>query len=88
MIGKKAMHQKPEVVVSGAILVELPEEVRSALDEATRDEGLSANELIGRALKSYLFVRQFRRLRVETLEHMRATGQGELTDEDVFRMIS
>lgn len=74
--------------MSGTILVELPDEVRSALDEATRDEGLSASELIGRALKNYLFVRQFRRLRAETLEHMRATGQGELSDEDVFRIIS
>ena len=74
--------------MGGSILVDLPDEVRSALDEATRAEGLSANELIGRALKNYLFVRRFRQLRAETLEHMRASGQGGLTDEDVFRMVS
>lgn len=32
--------------------------------------------------------RRFRELRDETLEHLRNTGQGDLTDEDVFRMLS
>lgn len=74
--------------MSSSITVDLPDEVRSALDEATRAEGLSASEIVGRALKSYLFVRRFRELRAETLAHMRETGQGDLTDEDVFRLIS
>lgn len=74
--------------MSVSIVLDLSDEIRSALDEATRDEGLSANELIGRELKNYLFVRRFRQLRAETLEHMRATGQGDLSDEDVFRLVS
>lgn len=74
--------------MSSSIVVDLPEEVRSALDKATRAEGVSASELISRALKNYLFVREFRRLRDETLDHMRRTGQGDLTDEDVFRTVS
>ena len=71
-----------------SITVELPDEVQSALNEATRAEGISADEIVGRAVRNYLFVRRFRELRAQTLEHMRATGQGELTDEDVFRIIS
>jgi metal-responsive CopG/Arc/MetJ family transcriptional regulator len=74
--------------VGASIVLDLPDEISSALDEATRAEGLSASELIGRALKNYLFVRRFRRLRAETLEHMRATGQGDLSDDDVFRLVS
>jgi metal-responsive CopG/Arc/MetJ family transcriptional regulator len=74
--------------VGASIVLDLPDEIRSALDEATRAEGMSANELIGRALKNYLFIRRFRQLRAETLEHMRATGRGDLSDEDVFRLVS
>ncbi len=44
-----------------SITVDLPSEVRSALDEVTRAEGVSA---------------------------VRATGQEDLTDEDVFRLVS
>lgn len=74
--------------VSLSITLELPEEVQSALNEASRAEGVSAGEIVGRALRSYLFVRKFRELRTETLLHMRETGQGNLTDEDVFRLVS
>jgi predicted transcriptional regulator len=71
-----------------SITVDLPDEVRPALDAATRAEGVSASEIVGEALTKYFFVRRFRVLREETLEHMRKTGQGDLTDEDVFRAIS
>jgi hypothetical protein len=39
-------------------------------------------------LKKYLFVSRFRELRAETLEEMRKSGRGDLTDEDVFRLVS
>lgn len=70
------------------ITVDISNEARSALDEATRAEGLSADEIVDRLLKRHYFVRRFRELRTETLEHMQETGQGDLTDEDVFRMVS
>lgn len=74
--------------MSFTITLDLPDEVRPALDAAARDEGVSASEIVGEALKKYFFVRRFRELRQETLEHMRNSGQGDLTDEDVFRAIS
>jgi predicted transcriptional regulator len=69
-------------------VIHLPDDLRSALDHAARAEGISIDELLARALKRYLFVHRFRQLRSETLEHMRATGQGELADDDVFGIIS
>ena len=69
------------------ITFDISDETRSALDEATRAEGVSGDEIVDRALKRHLFVR-FRQLRAETLEHMREIGQGDLTDDDVFRMVS
>ena len=74
--------------MGSTIAVDLPEEVRSALDAATRAEGVSASEIIERALKKYLFVSRFRELRAETLEEMRKSGRGDLTDDDVFRLVS
>lgn len=68
--------------------VDISDEARSALNEATRAEGLSESEIVDRALKRHLFARRFRELRAESLEHMRETGHGDLTDEDVFRIVS
>lgn len=70
------------------ITVDLPDEVRPALDAAARAEGVSASDIVEEALRKYFFVRHFRELRDQTLEHMRSTGQGDLTDEDVFGVIS
>lgn len=70
------------------ITVDISDEARSALEEATRAEGLPADQIVDRALKRHLFVRRFRELRAETLEHMREIGQGDLTDEEVFRIVS
>jgi predicted transcriptional regulator len=71
-----------------SITIDLSDDVRSALDAATRAEGVSASEIVDEALKKYFFVRRFRELREQTLEHMWNTGQGDLTDEDVFGVIS
>ena len=66
------------------IRVDISEDARSALDEATRADGVSASEIVDRALKRHLFVRRFRELQAETMEHLRKSGIGVLTDEDVF----
>jgi predicted transcriptional regulator len=70
--------------MSTSITVELSETVRAALDDAVRAEGVSASEIVDRALKRHLFVRRFRELQAETIEHLRENGMGDLTDEDVF----
>ncbi|HEY0037867.1 MAG TPA: hypothetical protein VGB66_14320 [Longimicrobium sp.] len=70
------------------LLIHLPDDLRSAADATARAEGISIDDLLARAVKRYLFVHRFRQLRSETLEHIRATSQGEFTDDDVFRIIS
>ena len=45
------------------LTVTLPTELQQSLDEVTREEGISTSELVGDALKEYLFLRRFRMLR-------------------------
>ena len=68
------------------ISVTLPADVQQALEEFSRSEGVSTDEVVGQAVKQLLFLRQFRSLR----ERMsaKAQGQGVLTDQDVFDRIS
>jgi metal-responsive CopG/Arc/MetJ family transcriptional regulator len=66
------------------ITLRLPENVSSALDEATREAGLSRNEIIEKALSDYLFVRKFRLLR----ERLANESDNVYTDQDVFDRVS
>ena len=75
-----------ERIVQEPITVYLDPDVRTALDDASRQEGISAGELIGRAVKDHLFSRKFRSLR-ERLE-AKARSQGVVTDQDVFDRVS
>ncbi|MGQ9628564.1 MAG: hypothetical protein ACUVV0_16870 [Anaerolineae bacterium] len=68
------------------ITVTLPAEMRPVLDDVMRKEGISLSELIGEAIKEYLFFRQFRLLRERMLS--KAQAQGIYTDEDVFERVS
>ncbi len=68
------------------ITVTLPEETKFALDDATRQEGVSPSELIGEAVKEYLFFRRFRLLRERMIPQ--AQAQGIYTDQDVFERVS
>lgn len=66
------------------ITIELPEETKAALDEAVREEGVSPNNFVAKALKDYLFIRRFRNLRERLLSETTET----LTDQDVFDRVS
>ncbi len=70
--------------MKGTLTINLPEDVEAALEEATREEGLSPNDLVKKALADYLFVRKFRLLR----ERMMTESQDTYTDQDVFDLIS
>jgi hypothetical protein len=67
------------------IIVTLPAETKLALG-ATRQEGVSPSELIGEAVKEYLFFRRFRLLRERMIP--KAQAQGIYTDKDVFDYVS
>ena len=68
------------------VSISLPEEVKTALDEAVAEEGISRSDLVRQALRDFLFVRQFRRLRQELIPH--AEAQDIYLDEDVFKRVS
>ncbi|HXM51428.1 MAG TPA: hypothetical protein VN956_26530 [Pyrinomonadaceae bacterium] len=69
--------------MSQMITISLPDETRSALDDAANEEGLSENALVEKALSDYLFIRRFRNLR----ERLMSQGK-DLNDQDVFDLVS
>ncbi len=69
--------------MSQMITISLPDETRTALDDAANEEGLSENALVEKAVSDYLFIRRFRNLR----ERLMSQGK-DLTDQDVFDFVS
>ena len=69
--------------MSQMITITLPDETRTALDDAANEEGLSKNALVEKAVSDYLFIRRFRNLR----ERLMSQGK-DLTDQDVFDLVS
>ena len=72
--------------MSQTITITLPAEIESALNEISQEEGLSRDEVVGRAVKQHLFLRQYRSLRERMAA--KAKQQGILTDQDVFDRVS
>ena len=70
--------------MSQTIVIDQPEETKAALDDAVREEGISQEQLIEKALKDYLFIRRFRNLR----EHMIAQSSEAHTDQNIFDQVS
>ncbi len=68
------------------ITIVLPESIKPAFENATREEGISADELAAKAIKEYLFHRRFHLLRDRMIPKARA--QSIYTDQDVFDQIS
>ena len=69
--------------MSQMITISLPDETRTALDDAANEEGLSENALVEKAVSDYLFIRRFRNLRERLMSQ--AT---DLTDQNVFDLVS
>jgi Ribbon-helix-helix protein, copG family len=69
-----------------AITINLPVDVKASLELRSKIEAISSTELIERAVREYLLVRQFRSLRKKMLN--KADQQGGFTDEDIFEMVS
>ena len=69
--------------MSQMITITLPDETRTALDDAANEEGLSENALVEKAVSDYLFIRRFRNLR----ERLISQGN-DFTDQNVFDFVS
>lgn len=73
-------------MIQETISITLPAEVKPVLDDIMRKEGVSSSELVSKAIKEYLFFRQFRLLRERMIP--KAQEQGIYTDQDVFDVVS
>jgi len=69
-----------------SITLTLPADVRLAVEELSRKEGVTPDEVINRAVRQHVFLLQFRSLRERLVA--RATDQGLVADQDVFDCIS
>ena len=70
--------------MSATLTVELPEDVKSTLGKAAREDGVSEKVFAVRALQDYLFLRRFRKLRTEMISE----STEAYTDEEVFDLVS
>lgn len=68
------------------LTIRLPDELRTALDEISRDENKAVSDIVRESLRRYVAVERFRALRKKVLPF--AEAQGLLTDDDVFKALS
>lgn len=73
-------------VMTQSITVNLPVDLKSALDDVSKREGVTTEEVVGQAIKEHLFLRQFRQVRQRLASQ--AQSRGVLTDQDVFDRVS
>jgi len=67
------------------ITLRVPDELDKALQRQSASAGVSKSDLAREALRRFLAVSEFQRLRAELVK--RAQAQGIHTDEDVFRVL-
>lgn len=75
-----ALHMKD------TLTIRLPGNLRKALQAMSRAEKVPVSDLVRASIRSFVALRQFRRLRAKVLPF--AEAQGLLTDDEVFRAIS
>jgi predicted transcriptional regulator len=68
------------------LTIRLPEDVRRELEDIGRKESRPISDLVREALRNYIAVRRFRKLRRRILPL--AEAEGLLTDEEILREIS
>ena len=67
------------------ITLRVPDELDEALERQSNDAGVSKSDLAREALRRFLAVSEFQKLRVKLVR--RAQAQGVHTDDDVFRLL-
>jgi len=65
--------------------IRLPEDLRTVLDQISREERLPVSDLVRESIRRYAAVYRFRQLRKRVLPF--AEAQGLLTDDDVFESL-
>lgn len=73
--------------MSKSITVVLPDEVEARLEAISSAEGITAPEWISDAIRRQLCLHEFEEIRRDALTELDTQGI-QLTDDDVFKMIS
>jgi len=73
--------------MSKSITVVLPDEIEARLEEVSSAKGVSAPEWVSDAIRRQLFLHEFEEIRAEAMAELDSRGV-QLTDEDVFRIVS
>lgn len=68
------------------LTIRMSDELRTELDEVSREEHKAVSDIVRESLRRYLAVEKFRSVRKKILPF--AEAQGLLTDEDVFKALS
>ena len=72
--------------MTSAATVSVADATKQLVQEAVQVEGISPGELIDRAVREHVFLRQFRSLSDRMAKQ--AEAQGIKSDEDVFERVS
>lgn len=73
--------------MSENMTIEIPDELKAQIDALSSADGVSAKDWVKRAIEAHVFIRRFRSVREEMLRELDDRGV-QLTDEDVFKMVS
>ncbi|MCU0858408.1 MAG: hypothetical protein MUC65_08420 [Pontiellaceae bacterium] len=68
------------------LTIRLSDELRTELDEVSREEHKAVSDIVRESLRRYIAVERFRSVRKKILPF--AEAQGLLTDEDIFKALS
>ena len=67
--------------------IDLSDDLKAQIDALSSADGVSAVDWVRRAIEAHVFLRRFRSVRAEMLRNFDDRGI-QLTDEDVFKMVS
>ncbi len=66
------------------LTIAITPELKAALLEITKTEGISADSLVAKAIEDYIFTHKFRALR----SYLMQKNETVYTDEEIFEIIS
>jgi len=67
--------------------IDLTDDLKAQIDTLSSADGVSAADWVRRAIDAHVFIRRFRTVREEMLRNLDDRGI-QLTDEDVFKLVS
>ena len=73
--------------MSESMTIDLTDDLKAQIDALSSADGVSAADWVRHAIESHVFIRRFRSVREEMLKSLDDRGI-QLTDEDVFKMVS